>query len=40
MSNQIFKSINNAIEFYENRLFNPNNIHLMMFPSFKRINNK
>ena len=37
MSNQIFKSINNAIEFYENRLFNPNNIHLMMFPHLREL---
>ena len=37
MSNQIFKSINNAIEFYENRLINPNNIHLMMFPHLREL---
>ena len=37
MSNQIFKSINNSIEFYENRLLNPNNIHLMMFPHLREL---
>ena len=37
MSNQIFKSINNTIELYENRLLNPNNIHLLMFPHVKEL---
>jgi hypothetical protein len=38
MSNQIFKSINSSIEFYQNQLSNPHeNVHLLMFPNLREI---
>ena len=38
MSNQIFKSINNSIEFYENQLLkSENNIDLILFSQLKEL---